>query len=335
MKFDFKILFAGVALPISLGAATFSSLKTTKNSALNSSIKLPYVVETVSSDGQVLQDFSGSSTSLDPYKISDDFGAGPYGEDRFSTFPDIKMGIGSKITLYRAPAYTVIDGKRQSVYRTWQTTVGGLLSEKNIEIGDDDKINFANSTELEPGMEIRIIRVALTHVEKTESVAHNIVKKEDKTLDKGKTKIQQAGVDGVRTLTYLVRREDGVEISRTLTNSAITTAPVDEIQIIGTKPVITGWCAYNDFVLDASIKNGVDPDRICSLMKLESWGHADSVGQDGAHLGLFQYDPGFWSSISTKAGYGGADIFDAKAQIYVTAWAVTHGYGGRWPGTWK
>lgn len=334
MKFNFKYMLAGIALPISLGAATFSTLRSPVVAPSTLSNARPYVIEEIAPDGSTVKSYSGTSTATDPLVISGNFGANPYDEDRFTTFPDIKMGIGGKITLYRAPSYIVIDGKRQTTYRTWQTTVGDLLTEKKIEVGDDDKINFANSTELEPGMTIRIIRVALTNMRETQSVSYKITQKNDNTLDKGKTKIQQKGAAGVRTLTYLVRREDGVEISRTLTKNEITTVPVEEIQIIGTKPVITGWCKYNDLVLDASIKNGLDPDRLCDLMRKESNGNYDSVS-GGGHLGLFQYTEGFWADVSAKAGYAGASWDNAKAQIYTTAWAVTHGYAGRWPGTFK
>ncbi|HLC43556.1 MAG TPA: G5 domain-containing protein [Patescibacteria group bacterium] len=333
MKFNLKFLFAGVAIiPMGIGAISFSSLNkplpTTPSKG--EEVALPYIVDEIAPDGQEVGQYSGTTTKTDQFEIATDIGAKPFPEDKFTAFPDIKMSIGSKITLYRSPSYTVIDGKKNLTLRSWTGTVGEFLTEQNIEIGADDKINFAVSTNLENEMKIVIVRVALTTIAEHKSIDFSVTKKNDNTLDKGKTKIQQKGVLGVRTLTYLVRREDGVEISRTLQKNEITTPPVTEIQIIGTKPVITGWCKYNDLVLDASIKNGLDPDKLCALMRLESNGHADSVGQGGAHLGLFQYDPGFWSSASAKAGYTGANIFDAKAQIYTTAWALTHGYSGRW-----
>jgi len=40
---------------------------------------------------------------------------------------------------------------------------------------------------------------------------------------------------------------------------------------------------------------------------------------------------GFWQWASAKAGYSGASIYDPTAQIFTTAWALTHGQAGRWP----
>lgn len=331
MKFNLKFLFAGVAIiPMGIGAITFSSLKSLPVETTTHAVALPYIIDEIAADGNLTKEYTGTTTKIDPFEIATDLGAKPFPEDKFTAFPDIKMGIGSKITLYRAPEIDLIDGKKESTLRSWTKTVGEFLAEQNIELGTDDKINFAAGSELENGMKLVIVRVARTTVLEHKSVDFKVTKKNDNTLDKGKIKIQQKGIAGDRTLTYLVLREDGVTKSKTLQKNEVTTPPVDEIQIIGTKPVITGWCKYNDLVLDASIKNGLDPDTLCALMHKESNGHADSIGQGGAHMGLFQYDPGFWASASARAGYSGADILDAKAQIYTTAWALTHGLSGRW-----
>ena len=52
------------------------------------------------------------------------------------------MGIGGKITVLRAPVYTIYDGKNKLELRSWQKTVGALFAEKNIELADEDKVNF-------------------------------------------------------------------------------------------------------------------------------------------------------------------------------------------------
>ena len=332
MKFNFKFLLAGLLIPA--GYITFSSNPLIETKAIaDQQLPKPYIVEAYAPDG-AQSTFTGASKAQDSFTIATEIGAKPFKEDKFKAFPDIKMGIGSKVTIYRAPEYNIVDGKKQLLERSWVKTVGELLAEANISLGDDDKINFATSTDLELGMKINIIRVAITNITKTEIIDFQPIKKDDKTLDKGKTKIQQKGLLGTRTLTYRLIREDGVEISRTLINNEITTAPTNEIQLIGTKPVITGWGRYNDMVLDASIKNGLDPDKICNLMRAESMGNVSSVS-GGGHLGLFQYNEGFWADASKKAGFAGASWNDARAQIYTTAWAVTHGYASRWSGTFK
>ncbi len=288
-----------------------------------------YVVEEINNDGEILNTFKGNSTFSLEREIAIDLGANPYAEDRFISFPRIDMQMGSIIKLYRAPRYTVIDGNLTQIYRSWQGSVGELLSEKDIVLGKEDKINFANDLELEPLMVIKIIRVARTELVEEETIDYKVIEKADPELDRGKMRVEQYGERGIRALTYEVIRENGVEISKTLLRNEVTKEPVSKIEYYGTKPVITVCCNYNDTVLKASQKNGIDPNTVCNLMIKESNGNYNSYNPNG-YYGLFQYSQGTWNNLSNKAGYGGYDIYDVTAQIFTTAWALTHGYASRW-----
>jgi hypothetical protein len=334
MKFNYKTLLAGIILPVSFVSFLNTNQGIDKKETNIEERTRPYVLEIYPADGGASQTISGISRETDPFMIAEDLGAKPVKLDKFSAFPSIDMGIGSKIIIYRTPDYLIIDGKKKIPVRSWTSTVADLFAEQGIEMLDDDRVAPKIDAEIKTGDQIKITRVAISDVKKTKAIEFNTISKDDDTLDKGKTKIEQKGVNGEKTLTYEVRREDGVEVSRKLINTETTLKPVDEILIIGTKPVITGWCKFNDLVLEASIKNGLDPDRLCSLMHKESNGNVGSTS-GGGHLGLFQYTEGFWADASAKAGYSGASWNDAKAQIFTTAWAVTHGYAGRWPGTFK
>jgi len=334
MKFNFKFLLAGVVLPVGfVSAFSANNLKEVQTDTALEVIR-PYIVDIYDQYGHFESEIQGVSSKTDLFLISSEIGADPDREDRYQSFPEIKMGLGSKITLYRTPDLTILDGKKKIAVKSWASTVEELLSEEGVELADDDKVVPALTNQLQPKMEIKITRVAITQLKKTQTIDFKIVRKEDNKLDKGKTRIDQKGAKGEKILIYQIRREDGVEVSRKLIKTEVSKQPVDEILIIGTKPVITGWCRYNDWVLDASIKNGLDPDKLCQLMKKESNGNPKSVS-GGGHLGLFQYTEGFWADASRKAGYPGASWDDPKSQIYTTAWALSHGYAGRWPGTWK
>lgn len=334
MKYNFKMLLAGVALPASfISAISFGAINITKTETVGG-VARPYIVEFFVDGIRQDVELKGVSSKINVMAIAEELGAMPDSADKYSVFPEIKMAMGGKISIYRAPEYTIIDGKKKSEIKSWAITVRELLDEQRIELMTEDKINLPFNTTLENHAQIKITRVAIAHIDKTQDIDFKKVEKEDKNLDKGKTRVEQKGAKGQKKLTYEVRREDGVEVSRKLIKTEVTKEPVEQITIIGTKPVITGWCKFNDWVLDASIKNGVDPDKICALMRKESNGNPNSVS-GGGHLGLFQYTEGFWADASKKAGYAGASWNDARAQIYTTAWAVTHGYAGRWSGTYK
>jgi len=250
-------------------------------------------------------------------------------EDKISYFPDPRLGLNTVITVQHALPITLVDGKHTTTIRTWASNVGDLLTEKKIELGQDDRISPTLTTPLAKNTTITIIRVAVTEITTNSIIPFGITKKNDNTLDEGKTRIDKPGVSGTLASTFRVTREDGTEVSRVLLSTAVVVAPQDQLLIIGTKPVITVPCRFNDWVLDAAIKNGQSANGLCYRMMRESNGNPNSDGI--LHKGLFQYDPGFWSAVSAKAGYPGASIWDAKSQIYVTAWAWANGYRGRWP----
>jgi len=329
MKNFFKRISALAVMPAAVTTTLFS-FNIAPEQIEPKKLDRPYVVEVVDASGKNKEELKGISDEVNPFSITEKLGAKPFVEDKFTAFPDIKMGIGSKITLYRAPEYKIKEGKKETVIRSWTDTVGALFSERNIEIGKDDRVNFPLDTRLDLEMNIVITRVAITQIQEKKPIDFQIIKKDDNTMDQGKTKVQQAGQKGIKLLTYEVHREDGEEVSRKLLSTEITKKPVDEIILIGTKPVITVKCKYNDTVIDAALKYGTDANALCSLMMKESNGNPTS-GQGNDYQGLFQYTDGFWASASAKAGFSGANIFDPKAQIYTTAWAFTHGQRSRWP----
>lgn len=288
-----------------------------------------YFVEEYQPDNSLDETYSGTSSQKDLYEALAEIGAKPYPEDRLVPFFSKDFAFGSLVKLYRAPSYFVIDGKKQTTYRSWSPTVGGLLREKKISLGQDDKINFASDFPIEDGMTIKITRVAHTQVVEKEDIDYKVIKKDDPNLDKGRTSVKQAGIKGQRALTYAVTREDGVEIAKVLIKNEVLSEPTDEILMVGTKPVITVRCKYNDTVIAAALKYKQDPNAICNLMMKESNGNNTSVNPNG-YYGLFQYDLGLWASASAKAGYAGAGWDNATAQIYTTCYLFSVGQSWRW-----
>lgn len=310
---------------------TFYTLVFAQNSEAQGEVKplaRPYFVEVIAPNGDT-REIRGSSLNYDPFLIAKDLGIDVIEKDHFKAFPDPKMDMGSKITVWQTPSFTINDGKKHLSVRSWAKTVGELLAENDLELGVDDKINFSPDTKISFDDTITIIRVARTIVFESQAIDYNIKKADDPTMDKGKTKVKQAGVKGEKKLTFEVIREDGVQISKTLKKTETVSEPVDEILLVGTKPVITVACRFNDTVIEAALKYNLDPNGLCVRMMKESRGNPNSDGGD--YKGLFQYESGFWADASKKAGYSGASIWDAKAQIFTTAWAWSHGYRGRWP----
>lgn len=77
----------------------------------------------------------------------------------------------------------------------------------------------------------------ITHTTDTtkEVIPFEKITENDPNLEIGKTAIKQIGINGERTITYSVRKIDGIEASRSVKNNKITINPINEITLIGTK----------------------------------------------------------------------------------------------------
>lgn len=255
-----------------------------------------------------------------------------YPEDIVAVFPDPSLNLGSRIVINRAYRIIVNDGGQQQDYRTWQKDVTGFLSEKGIQVGPDDVVNVGLDQAISDNLHLQIIRVAQNEVTETIPIPYQTIKKNDPDLLVGETKIEKAGQEGIREKRYKIRRENGQITEKILLEDKLINNPQDKIVRVGTRKKMTVSCAgYDSLIEDAAAKNNLDPNSLCRSMIRESNGHPNSYNPSGPYSGLFQYTDTFWSQASTLAGYADASIWDAKAQIYVTAWAWAHGYRGRWP----
>ncbi len=259
-------------------------------------------------------------------------GVNYFPEDKVSSFPDPSLGLGTVITVHRALPISLIDGKKEFVLRTWQTTVGDLFKEKKIELGVDDKIAPTLATSLAKDMTVTITRVARTTVTETEIVPHQTKIEKDYNQFVGAQTVIKAGQNGKLEKVYLLIREDGELVSKTLQSTKTTADPILAVVRQGGLNQVPSHClGLKDWVVDAGKRNGIDPNGLYYRIIRESNCHPNSSGSGGKYLGLLQYESGLWDLVSVKAGLAGASVWEAKSQIYVTAWAWAHGYRSRWP----
>ncbi len=252
-----------------------------------------------------------------------------YPEDLVSAFPDPKFRIGSTITINRAPVIYLQDGLQPLELRSWSKTVSDLLKEKNISLGPLDKLSVSPESLIKDKDTISITRIGERDEIIEEAIAYQKIEKATAEMYKGESRLQQKGSNGKRVKTFHLRYENNILVSRILIKEEVVVPAQTEITLIGIKPRITVRCRFNDIVEQASAQYGIDPNSLCRTMMCESNGNPNSDG--GNYKGLFQYTVGLWADVSPRAGFPGASIWDARAQIYVTCWAWTHGYRGRWP----
>lgn len=74
-----------------------------------------------------------------------------------------------------------------------------------------------------------------------------------------------------------------------------------------------------------------DVNRALRILSCESHGDANAVNPRSGAAGLFQHMPKYWTERSSKAGWGGASVFDPRANVAVAAWlAYSKGGWSHW-----
>ncbi len=181
-----------------------------------------------------------------------------YPEDKVTTFPDPSNGLGSIITIKRAALVKVLDGKVEYSYRTWAKTVGGLLDERNFELGEMDVVSPGVESKISLDLAVNITRVNETDEKEIIKIPFKTITKEDAEMLKGTQKIETKGVNGEKERIYHLRRENGKLVSKVLKSEKVTKEKVDEILIKGTKvltsPIGTGvasWYIRTDSMIGA------------------------------------------------------------------------------------
>lgn len=143
--------------------------------------------------------------------------------------------IGQQVVIHRAvPVYINSDG-HQTLARTQQKTVGGLLNERDVALGPQDTVAPAGSTPITAGMVIQINRVTVVIQQQTTAIPHATKTISDPTLTIGTNQVQTPGADGQQVATYQVHYQDGVEQGRDLLSQTVTQQPVTAVVRAGTK----------------------------------------------------------------------------------------------------
>jgi len=254
-----------------------------------------------------------------------------YPEDRVESSlildPADENSVGQKVTIERAPVFTIHVDDNDMVIRSWGKNVGEVLKEK-VTLGQKDVIEPAIETDASNVQEITVTRVNVIEVDESLVIPHETENRKDYTIYKGEVKVIQQGQNGQKTQHVKVVYHNGLIVNRIILSSTVTKTTTTKIIAEGVKPYNAGtW--WNTLVA-AGNTWGVDPLGLYNVMICESGGNPYS---GVFYKGLFQYNPDTWvgaSSAYPGGTYRGAAITNGTAQIYVTAWKVSRSGWSAW-----
>lgn len=141
-------------------------------------------------------------------------------------------------SLYKELICLTIDGKERKV-STFKKTVKELLDENNIEYDKDDKIIPSLNSKTKDGMKIKLIKIDVREKKEYDDIPFETNLIEDKSLNKGTTKVEQEGEYGKKENVYNLVYEDGKLVDKKLVSESISKEPVDKIIKKGTKESFT------------------------------------------------------------------------------------------------
>jgi uncharacterized protein YabE (DUF348 family) len=141
----------------------------------------------------------------------------------------------TSIDLRTPKAVTVVADGAAHPLMTIDSTASAAVADAGVTVSSDDLWSVPAETPVTAGLTITISRVVYTEVTLPVDLPFDTSQADDATLATGKTVVDTKGANGAGTVTYKVKLIDGVEASRDLETSATVTAPVTQVQRVGTK----------------------------------------------------------------------------------------------------
>jgi resuscitation-promoting factor RpfB len=202
------------------------------------------------------------------------------------------------------------------VITTTAQTVAEVLAAAKITVDGNDKLSVSKSARLVDGSSFRYIRVDVTRVTTRHKIAFEVIRKNSAKLDKGKTKIDVVGRNGIRTSIYVETRENGKLTTREKTSSSITTKPVSQVILVGTKESSS-----------SSGGGGVSGSVWDRLAQCESGGNW-SINTGNGFYGGLQFSLGTWRAYG---GSGMPNKASKTTQIAIARKVQADVGWGAWP----
>lgn len=214
--------------------------------------------------------------------------------------------IGQRLTIKRAAVVNIDVYGEMKVFRTQKATVEDLLREKDITIQPEDHLSISTDTPVTTGMTFALQRLGRQLLTVDEPIPFDQEIIQDFNMDIGSSRVEVAGVDGVKTVTYELNMVNGREVSRAKIQEVVVT-PAKKARVVkGAK--IEGpsgnVAAFKADVMQAAGISPADYGYVDYIISHESgWCALKWQGQVGYCPSTYaEKYPG--SETATTVGYG-------------------------------
>ncbi len=218
----------------------------------------------------------------------------------------------------------LVDGERR-VIETQAPTVGELLREQKIILGDQDRVEPPDYTPIERTATIQIVRVAIKTETTRAPIEFQRLYTREENLPDGQVRVSRLGANGEAEIDYQITLEDGREVSRREIARRVLREPVNELLLIGTQgtvaPVsITGTLAYIGEG-NAWLVRGSTADRRPLTTQGDLDGRVFDLSPDGKYL-LFSRQADDGTQATDNVGSSSSAVSRPLSGSLNTLWVV-------------
>ena len=153
--------------------------------------------------------------------------------DKVTPLLDTTLQDGMTVVVRRAIPVTLQVGEQESLINTAAETVGDLIDESNIALGERDVVAPSLETRLEPDMLVRVDLITVRTVDEEVPVKFNVRRENDSKIARGITSVVQQGTEGLERKSWEITYKNGKEAQRRLVDSVVVKKPVDQIVKVG------------------------------------------------------------------------------------------------------
>lgn len=149
-------------------------------------------------------------------------------------------GAGLRLSISRATVFTLDLYGRTSEARTREKTVGAMLKQKGIILGEIDRVSLPLDTPIAAGMSLRVWREGRQTITNEQPIAFKTEFVYDADRPLGYRAVQVPGILGVQVVTYDIEIKDGKEVSKKEIARQVAKNPSTQKLTIGIKGLEAG-----------------------------------------------------------------------------------------------
>jgi len=247
---------------------------------------------------------------------------------------------GLSLDIATLKVITIDAAGKKRVIETTGLTVADALAAAKIIVDANDKLSVGKTDPLSDGASFSYTKVDIRKVTKKKKVDYSVIRKYSDALAKGRTKVDTEGRSGVRTIIVKETLQNGKVKDRKRLSSKITTDPITEVILVGTKVTVkepTSSSSSSEQSSTSRSSGGSEDSSSSSttpsgsvwdkLAECESGGNW-SINTGNGYYGGLQF------SLSTWRAYGGTGMpheASREEQIAVAKLVQADQGWGAWP----